>query len=36
MSIFEWAIVNRFPLIHDDDWTFNSMDTKIGSQTFYT
>ena len=34
--IFEWAIVNRFQLIHDDDWTFISMDAKIGSPTFYT
>ena len=30
----EGAIVNR--LIHDDDWTFNSMNTKRGSATFYT
>ena len=24
------------PLLHGDDWTFTSMDTKIGSPTFYT
>ena len=30
------VIVNRFELIHDDDWTFTSMDTKICSPTFYT
>ena len=23
-------------MIHDDDWTFTSMDTKIDSRTFYT
>ena len=27
MQIFEWAIVNRFYLIHDDDWAFTTMDT---------
>ena len=34
--IFEWAIVNRFQLIYDDDWSSTSMDTRIGSPTFYT
>ena len=23
-------------MIHDDDWTFTNMDTKIGSPRFYT
>ena len=36
MQIFEWVIVDRFYLIHDDDWTFTNMDTKIGSPTFYS
>ena len=31
-----WTIVNKFYLIHDDDWTFTNMDTKIGSPTLYT
>ena len=22
--------------MHDDNWTFNSMDTKTGCQTFHT
>ena len=34
--ILESDIVNRFWLIHDEDWTFTSMDTKIGSPTFHT
>ena len=29
-------IINRLYLIHDDDLTFTSMDTKIGSPTFDT
>ena len=33
--IFEWVIVNRYQLIHDDDWTFAGMDIKIGSPIFY-
>ena len=36
MWIFESAIVNKLKLIHIDDWTFTSMDAKIGSPTFYT
>ena len=34
--IFEWAIVNRSWMIHDDDWTFTSMETKFGRSIFYT
>ena len=34
--IFVWAIVNITYLMHDDDLTFTSMDTKIGSPTFHT
>ena len=33
---FKWAIENRFELIHDNDWTFTRMDTKLGSPIFYT
>ena len=36
MRIFEWPIVNRFKLIHDDDLTFTSMDTKNGCPTYHT
>ena len=36
MWLYEWAIVNKFEFIHDDDWTFTSMNTEIGSQTFYS
>ena len=36
MWIFKWAIVNKMWLIHNYDWSLTSMDTKIGSPTFYT
>ena len=34
--IEEWAIVKRVYLMHNDEWTFTSMDTKIGSPIFHT
>ena len=33
---YEWAIVNRLQLLHDDDWTFTSMNSKADSPTFYS
>ena len=33
---FEWDIVNRFWLIHDDDWTLTKTDAKIDSPIFHT